>query len=269
MASLKDFLKQHSTVPNSFVDDLFTLYAEDTSQMDPVINLDHGAKWLDAPKSELLNTLKRSYRSGVDFVTRRVPRPSHLKQGGNNYSLVLVTPDAFKRLAMRSRSAKAETVRTYFLAVEAIVLKYRTHLMEGMQLEMQRMARNQRPKDPSDRAGYIYVLKAAEGHDSVYKIGRTKDLSRRLKEYQTGRLDEIDVVFKFRTDNLAQTEACLKALLKPRQLRRFREVYQVDLDIVKELVAGCDGMAGRIKLEHVASKPSHMTGGYFCVTCSE
>ena len=52
---------------------------------------------------------------------------------------VLMTPDCFKRLCMRSRGKKAEEVRTYFIQIEALVLKYKDHMVAGMQAEIERL----------------------------------------------------------------------------------------------------------------------------------
>ena len=181
----------------------------------------------------------------------------------------MLTPDCFKRLCMRSRSKKAEEVRTYFIQLEALVIKYREQMMAGMEQEISRMERSEATKRDEIRAGYIYVIKASTERDSVYKIGRTKDLARRLKEYRTGRLDDVDVVFRFRTDDLVATEGCLKALLKPRQLRKYREVYEADVDLIKELVAGCGAMAGLVKVDHSSQRAPRQHGGYYCVVSKD
>lgn len=273
------FLKMYSTMPNAYIDDLFSLYDPDTAQTDFAVNLDAVAKWLGVYKANLMMTLRSAYKAGFDYQISKAPRPvppGHVadalaRRSGNAYKHVLLTPDCFKRLCMRSRGKKAEQVRTYFIQVEQLVMRYRTQMLAGMREEVARLERNQRARDPGDHAGYIYVIQASPERDSVFKIGRTKDLARRLTEYQTGRADDLEVVFKFRTDRLQQTEACLKALLKTRQYRKFREVYQVDLDTIKELVAGCDALSDRadarprLKIEHAAPKAPQLGGGFYAI----
>jgi phage anti-repressor protein/predicted GIY-YIG superfamily endonuclease len=264
--SMPEFLKRFSTIPNAFIDDFFSLIDGATTQVDHVVNLDMVAKWLGVRKANLLLTLRESYVKDIDYTV--APAPKLHRHGGHREKVAMLTPDCFKRLCMRSRSKRAEDVRTYFIQLEALVIKYREQMMAGMEQEVSRMERNLKPKSPDDRAGYIYVIKASSERDSVYKIGRTKDLARRLSEYQTGREDEVDVVFRFRTDNLVATETCLKSLLKARQLRKYREVYEANIDLIKELVAGCGAMAGMVKLEHASRKAPTQQGGYYCVLCS-
>ncbi len=45
--SMKRFLKVYSQVPNGFIDDLFKMYDEDTSQTDFVLDIGRVADWLE------------------------------------------------------------------------------------------------------------------------------------------------------------------------------------------------------------------------------
>jgi hypothetical protein len=69
----------------------------------------------------------------------------------------MLTPDCFKRICMRSRSSRAEDVRTYFIELESLLVRCRSTLLKGM--------------------------------------------------------DGVELVFKFRTDKHATTEACWKLML--------------------------------------------------------
>ena len=50
----KDYLKKMTNIPNKFIDDLFSIYDENTLQTDFVINMNVVAKWLDARKDRML-----------------------------------------------------------------------------------------------------------------------------------------------------------------------------------------------------------------------
>ena len=113
-AALVRFLKRYSPIPNQFIDDMFGMYARDTLQTDAVVDLDMVAKWLGVPKANLMRTLVRSYAAGVDYVVTKVRNPRVKgKYGGNSYKRVLLTPDCFKRVCMRSQGKRGEDVRTY------------------------------------------------------------------------------------------------------------------------------------------------------------
>lgn len=103
------------------------------------------------------------------------------------------------------------------------------------------------------RSGYIYVIRASEQYQSVYKIGRTRDLKRRLREHGTAMANSPDVMYVLRSDNVHAVETCIRGWLRDRQWKshvKYNEVYKADLDMIKGLVHGCEGIGARLK--HVA-----------------
>lgn len=263
---LAAFLKQHSAVSNDFIDKFLSIYDPDTVQTDFVVNLNIACTWLGVKKPYLVQTLKDSYKEGIDYVTRKGPRPAHVTgRGGNHNKEWLLTPDCFKRLCMRSRSKRAEEVRTYFIQLESLLVRYKSVLLQGISAEMKQLQSSVRPKDPGDSAGYLYVIKASPERDSVYKIGRTQDLNKRLATYSTGSALGVQVVFKFRTDSHRKTEACVKVMLKERQLRKYKEVYECDLDMIKAIIHKCDEASTYTRLHANARADREMKGGYYMV----
>jgi len=136
-------------------------------------------------------------------------------------------------------------------------------MVDGMQLEIDRLEKALKPKTKVDKVGYIYVIKASEHKDSVYKIGRTKDLTSRISTYQTGHLEEVEVVMQYRTDSVQKVEQCIKLMLKKYQLRKYKEIYQVNIDIIKKIISGCDNLSSITKEVFTLRKPTTMTGGYY------
>ena len=122
--SFKDFLKRYSAIPNSFIDELFEFYNENTSQSDPSINLNNITRWLGTSKEGILKTLKESYVKDIDYTISKPVNPVRRTSHSNNLKVVLLTPECFKRLCMQSRSVKAHEVRTYFIEIESLLLKY-------------------------------------------------------------------------------------------------------------------------------------------------
>ena len=265
------FLKKYSSIPNEFIDDLFSLYDPDTAQTEQVINIDAIATWLKIAKSKLMETLRASYKAGIDYTVTKMrnPRSINSKYGANAYKQVLLTPDCFKRLCMRSKGKMAEDVRTYFIEVESLVTKYRAQLLSGIQDEMRRMqsvsrARNRPAVVTKDepKAGYIYVLRASEKYNSVYKIGRAQDLGRRLREHAASRADSLDIMFTYRTDDVKAVETCIRGWLRDRQWKtgaKYKEVYKADLTMVKAVVHGCDDIGHRMK--RVQTNPTNTVLG--------
>ena len=251
MKNIKDFIKKTTSIPNEFIDELFVFYSNDTLQTDFVIVLDYVAKWLNCRKDTLVDTLQRSYKKEIDYIieTKNIKKTT---PKSNHQKLYLLTPDCFKRLAMMSRSKNAELVRSYFIEVEGLYIKYRKYIMNGMEQEIRTLANNQKPKPYTGRkGGFIYIIKVGD-RDGVYKVGRTEDISKRMKTYQTGLADDVDVLFMYETDDLKKTEACVKTWLFDHQYRNNREVYEIDVNDLKDVVVGCQKIGA--KLKHVKRK---------------
>jgi hypothetical protein len=44
-------------------------------------------------------------------------------------------------------------------------------------------------------------------------------------------------------------EGCLKSILKKHQYRKRKEIYQIDINILKEIMEGCDELVNRIDVK--------------------
>lgn len=262
--SAKDFVKELSTVPEKFIDELFEFYQQDSLQTDFVIKLDTVVKWLECNKQKITETLKTSYKINIDYIIKKRTTEEKKATNNNNYKVYLLTPDCFKRLAMLSRSKNAEMVRTYYIEVESLFLKYRSQTEEGMQKEIDRLKANQKAHiRKSDHEGYIYIIRASDINHSLYKIGRTEDLSNRLNTYNTGAADEIEVLYKYRTDKLKATESCIKLWLKDFKYRKYKEVYEVELDSIKKVISQCGEIGAKLLAKYKGKR--EMNGGHYII----
>lgn len=266
------YIKQLSSIPNEFIDDLFEFYDSNTMQTDFAINLDKVCKWFQVPKSKLMETLKNSphYKEGVDYKVTKATNPNKKHPQSNNYKQVLLTPDCFKHLAMMTRAKKGHTIRSYFIEIENLFIKYRKQTLMGMQQEIETLERNLKPRNSEPRAGYIYVVRASENKDSVYKIGRTKDLQARLRSHRSALADDMEVLYRYRTDNIEAVEKCTHSWLKKYQYRKYKEVFQINLNIIKQVIMKCGNVehAFELKLEekNTSKSGAKMTGGLYMVS---
>ena len=235
--------------------------------MDFVILLDDVSKWLECNKSELHSTLIRSYLKDVDYSVQKSPpfRIKNTKYGNNNYKRIMVTPDCFKRLCMLSRAAKAEMMRTYFIDVETQFIKYKSQLMEGLKLDISRLKddlnpRRKLPKSNSSNKskGYVYIICASSDVDDLFKIGRAGNLKQRLFSYQTGKAHNVKLLYVLEVEDMKSVEKCIKQQLQEYQYRVRREVYQLPLDMIKQIMKKCNEI-DKVKKEYTNRKT--LSGG--------
>ena len=52
--------------------------------------------------------------------------------------------------------------------------------------------------------------------------------------------NDIEILFEYETDHIKQVESCIKILMKYAQYRKYKEIYQVNLDIIKKAIQECD-----------------------------
>lgn len=234
--SKKDLVKLFTMIPHDFVDDFFDILDTSSSTIELFsVSLDVIAKWLGVPKGKLMETLKESYIENEHYIVRQAPRPisttSNSNRGGHNYKLVLLTIDTFKRLCMRSRSKKAEDVRTYFIELDNFVTMYTERILIGLLTKLNK-ARNKN----GDGSGWIYIFRLK---DDIFKLGQTQNLIDRLRAYNTGRIDDVEILASLQTKNRKQVEQCVKTFVQSKRFKKRKELYEVDEDIIKRVMRLC------------------------------
>jgi phage anti-repressor protein len=233
--NLQKYLETYSSINNIFIKDFFSLYNYDTTSSDFVINLDKIVKWLKSYRSTLKRTLVKSYTENIDYIVK-LEKPGK----GRPAETVLLTPDCFKRLCMLSRTKKAEEVRSYFIELEAHLDKYKNYIISGLTDKIAKYESELKPQPAPTTSGAIYVLKTTEDVDGIYKLGRTTNFASRLKVHQSSHPDKLEIMYVYETDNIEAIERCLKTLLKDKAYRNRREFYEIDMDILKQLIKNCD-----------------------------
>lgn len=262
MITAKEFLKKYTNIPNIFIDELYVMYNENTLPTDIIIDADYVGKWLNVPKKRIIDTLQRSYEKNIDYTIEKAANPLSNKPHANNYKRVMMTPECFKLFAMRSATKKADEMRNYFIQIESTLLKYRQDLVDGLEKRIADLERNQRPKYTAaeSKRGVIYILKAHEDKDDIVKIGRTSNLYKRLSNHGSSRADDPHVLYMYECDDVDEVEACVKALIKKHKYRKYKEVYQADIDMIKYFIQGC----ANLKMRYKSRKSSrNITGGHY------
>ena len=242
--SLQDYLKKYSSINNKFIDDFFGLYNVKTSNDDFVINLENVAKWLNCKKFTINDTIRNTYQINIDY---KISKSINQKSTGRPREEITITPNCFKRLCMMSRTEKAEEVRSYFIALEDHINKYKGYIIEGLNKKISKYETELKPTEIKNESGSIYVLKTTESIENVYKLGKTKNFKSRLQTHQTSHPEKLDIAYVYETDMIDEVESCLKNLLKTKAYRKRKEFYEIDIDILKILIKTCECMTLTIR----------------------
>lgn len=228
-----DFLKKYSKISNKFIDDFFS-FMDVNDRFSPNIDLEKVAIWLNSNKSDIKNTLVNTYIENIDYT---IKKERNGKKGGQPEK-ILLTPKCFKLLCMKSKSKKADQVREYYLELEEIIDKYKDYIIEGLNTKIKQLEKNQKPKI-NPQKGVLYIIQSSDDI-GLYKIGKSVDFKKRLLNYQADKGNDIRPLYMYEVDDVDNIEACVKRNMKEYQYRKYKEIYQANINMIKKIIKECE-----------------------------
>ena len=156
-----------------------------------------------------------------------------------------MTPEASKKICLSTNSKMGPFVQQYFLDLEVALFKYKNYIIDGMNKKIEQLENNQKPKININKK-IIYVFRALNTELTLYKIGKTINSNTRFSKHNSPMANDLEVLFQYETDNIDQVELCIKAYMKKAQYRKYKEIYQVDLNIIKQTIKNCDANINKI-----------------------
>jgi phage anti-repressor protein len=235
MITFADFLKKYSTIPNQFINDFYGI-VKDYRDLDDLfyISLEDVSKWINQRKGNIKRTLLKNFSKNVDYTLEKV-----VERGGKPKENILLKSSTFKKLCMMLNNKKAKEVREYFLKVEETLDKYKNYIINSLKTQVKKIDTSLKSRKKPSK-GVIYGFEINDNNRKFIKIGKSKDFLQRMKQHNSSHADKIDVEFIFETDNFDEVEGCIKGIMKKYQYRKGKEVYEVEMDKLKELTDGCD-----------------------------
>lgn len=186
------------------------------------------AKYLDIKLITLRERLSNKYAKNKNYIEK----VDYIKVKNEKTSSVtyMLNYQCFERLAMSGDSKKSESVRNYFV-------KLREFLTDNQKIILQTMTNKDKLKK---YIGYecIYFF-AADAKKNLNKIGITTDIISRLKTYNTGRINEVDLKYLAIVKNSKLIEKCVKLKLKNNQYFENREIFEVEPEKLKKIIVDC------------------------------
>mgnify|MGYP000078235406 CR=1 FL=1 len=142
-------------------------------------------------KKYVLKKLRSDFKQDIDFKLIKledvddceyIPHIDMDTVTANN--LLIVEPDAFKKLLLSMPNSKASQIQNYFITVERLCRKYMQH---------QLCINNKIIRMPLEANEVVYVISSnANAKMSLYKIGKTKNLKSRLSSLNTSNPDRVN-----------------------------------------------------------------------------
>lgn len=243
---MENFIKEHTILPKNFIHDFYVITNKAHDETDIIIDFEIVIKWLDTRKDTLKDVLITNFEKDFDYTLKKLTKKDNVKS--NNYVAIKISSTCFKELCMISQTKKAKQVRKYFLELEKIVKKYYSIIEEKLLKEIGILGHNQK-KEKHKVGGVIYIVEAMNKKDgeNLYKLGKTGDLEKRLKTYNTGNANNVKILFKIYVNDINSVETCAKKALEKYEYIANKEVYEIDIDMIKIIVKKCDEFADGMK----------------------
>lgn len=218
-------LKQHTNIDVNFIDIFFKKFKIGGELNFDIKDIDV-SKYLGIGIINIRKRLANAYSKtkkfieNVDFIK--------IQSGKTSSVTYMINYQCFEKLAMSGDSAKSESVRMYFI-------KLREFLVENQQLIYQAM---ENKVDLDKYRGYdsIYFFAVDERKPDLLKVGKTKDIVLRLRNYNVGRIKEVELKYFALVKNSLLIENCIKLKLKANQVFENKEIFKVERWIKKSMI---------------------------------
>ena len=236
----KNFILKYSFINSKFLDDFYNIIHEDYIERynEFLIDSELLRKWLQIKNRRIFNdTIKKSYKKNIDYKLEKIKKS--IGSGGQNFEVITLTPEASKKICLSTNSKLGPQVQQYFIDLEVILYKYKNYIIDGMSQKIKQLENNQKPKINSNKK-IIYIFRALNSDLTLYKIGKTINSKTRFSSHNSPLANDLEVIFQYETENIDQVEKCIKSLMKKAQYRKYKEIYQVNLDIIKKAIKDCD-----------------------------
>jgi hypothetical protein len=226
--SFIQLLKKHTIVDIDFIDTFFTKF-KIGEELHFDIKDTSIAKYLGISVINLRKRLNNYYSKNnnfienVDFIKVKIGKTSAVSYMCN-YA-------CFEKIAMGGDTEQSETVRMYFV-------KIREFLVENQKTIYQAMENKTKLNKYNGFEG-IYFFVIDQRHPDIFKIGRTTNIVNRLRNYNVGRIDEVDLKYYALVKNYVLVEQCMKHNLIKNQYLKNKEIYKINPSSLNQIINEC------------------------------
>ena len=238
MEGLLDFLQKYSDVDIEFIRKFIEIRNGDNIHAPFSIDLDVVTEWLKTNKGKLKKTLLKTYIKNTDYIILDPVVKQDNKHGGHNKEIVLLTPDTFKMMCMKSKTKDAQKIRYYYVTLEKLVEIYKDDIIKNQNSKIEILERNLK-KITYPVMSVLYILQLTPNDKEGFKIGKTEDMNKRLQVYNISMKDSPNVAYIFYSHDVNRLEKCVKNALKYYEYKKDKEYYKVTKDVIIEAINDC------------------------------
>ena len=221
-------LKENTNIDENFIDTFFKKFKIGGE-------LDYDIKDTDASKFlgiSLINLRKR-LNNAYSKTTRFIENVDYIrvKTGISNNINYMLNYACFEKLAMSGDSDQSEVVRMYFTKLREFITDNQRVIYQAMNKKNDLKIYN--------KMDTIYFFAADERKQDILKVGKSSKIVERLRNYNVGRIKEVELKYVALVKNPLLIEKCIKLLLKKKQVFSGKELFEIDPKILKKVIDEC------------------------------
>lgn len=182
------------------------------------------------------------------------------KSFGRPIEKILLKVNSFKKFCLKASTREADKIYNYYIKMEELVFKYIREKYQEQniivnsaleELEIKNKDLNYKDKiikelqnklinytpckyEEIETKQSVYVF--STDIEGIYKVGESKDVSRRKKELQTSCIKDINVLMEFKTFNSQILENIIHNILERYRCNSIREHFKAELEYIKTLI---------------------------------
>ncbi len=127
----------------NFVNDFFEIIKDDYFEKyyDFLINGDLLRNWLQIKNKRIFyDTIKKSYKINIDYKLEKVKKSEG--SGGHNREVIILTPEATKKICLMTKSKVGNNIRQYFIDLELVLYKFKNHIIGNLNKKIEQLENN-------------------------------------------------------------------------------------------------------------------------------
>ena len=175
-----------------------------------------------------------------------------IKNGGQNKEKITLTVNAFKKFCLKAGTKKADEIHEYYIKLEELLhetmneesselreqLKDKTKQNSELELTNKKLKRHivRRYETRYKEGNCLYLVTSSE-HKDTYKIGITKNINDRLKDFNTGSPYEFKTIELYYTNFNVLLEKMIKEIFSKDRISVNCEWYELkSLEKIKDFI---------------------------------
>lgn len=221
-------LKENTNIDEDFIDTFFTKF-KIGGELDFDIKDTNVCKYLDINLATLRKRLNnifsktKRFIENIDYI--------RIKTGVSNNINYMLNYACFEKLAMSGDSKQSEVVRMYFTKLREFITDNQRVIYQAMNKKNDLKIYN--------KMDTIYFFAADERKQDILKVGKSTKIVERLRNYNVGRIKEVELKYVALVKNPLLIEKCIKLLLKKKQVFSGKELFEIDPKILKKVIDEC------------------------------